>query len=347
MSDVRFLVILKKSRQSWLVLGMRSLFLIFLTIALAACNGHDETANTVLDQPPYQQLTDSIKLAPNDALLYYRRGSLLYSNNLYDAAVADIRHAWQLDPQEEYALNLTVLLRQKNTDSAIAFLQTALKRLPNSVALRIGLARGYQQKGQKDQALEICRQILANEPGQLDAMMLQSELLKEQNKNNESLAVMEKAYSMAPGDASLAQNLAFAYAEAGNPKVLPLCDSLIAADKAKRSPEPYYFKGVYYSNVGRSADAIRQFDAAIQHDFHYIDAYINKGIVYYDAKQYPQALKVFAQSAAVFPDESDPYYWMAKTQEAMGNKPDAKLNYERAYGLDKTRAEAKQAADRL
>jgi hypothetical protein len=31
----------------------------------------------------------------------------------------------------------------------------------------------------------------------------------------------------------------------------------------------------------------------------------------------------------------------------LGNKEDAKLNYQRAYGLDKTLTEAKEATDRL
>jgi len=38
---------------------------------------------------------------------------------------------------------------------------------------------------------------------------------------------------------------------------------------------------------------------------------------------------------------------MGKCQEAVGQKDEAKLNYQRAYGLDKTFTEAKEAADRI
>jgi hypothetical protein len=38
---------------------------------------------------------------------------------------------------------------------------------------------------------------------------------------------------------------------------------------------------------------------------------------------------------------------MGKCQEALGQKQEALLNYQRAYGLDKTFAEAQEAAERL
>jgi Flp pilus assembly protein TadD len=69
--------------------------------------------------------------------------------------------------------------------------------------------------------------------------------------------------------------------------------------------------------------------------------------VYYDQKKYSDALKTLQLAARVSPDEAEPYYWMGKTQEAMGDKSNAKLNFQRAFGLDTTLREAKQAADRL
>jgi hypothetical protein len=38
---------------------------------------------------------------------------------------------------------------------------------------------------------------------------------------------------------------------------------------------------------------------------------------------------------------------MGKAQQALGNNSEAKLNYLRAYGLDKTLSEAKEAAEKL
>ena len=325
---------------------MYKIFTAFFFIAFfASCN--DDAKQNPLYQPPYDKISDSIDKAPEKAELYYRRGILLFQNEQPVFAEKDIRKAWNLDAKEEYALSLISLLKQKNTDSAIAFIEEASKKLPGNLSLQIGLARGYQQKGNLDEALNICNEIILKFPGQLDALTLKAELLKQQNKMEESLAALETAYDFAPDDVELVHTLAFEYAEAKNSKTLRLCDSLLAADIQKSHAEPNYFKGIYYSNIANYAEAIKQFDAAIQRNYYFIDAYINKGIVYYDQKKYSDALKTFGLATTVSPTYADAYYWSAKTKEAMGNKEAAKLDYERAYGLDKTMTEAKEAAERL
>jgi tetratricopeptide (TPR) repeat protein len=316
-------------------------------MAVAACNNNGSKEDATLSQPLYNKLTDSIDKAPRDAGLYYRRGSLLYSNDEMQLAENDLRNAWQLDQEEEYALRLTTILKQKNTDTAIAFLQQALKKLPGSIALHILLAKGYESKNDLDKSLAICNDIITKYPGQLDALMLKSEILKNQKKNKEALSILEQAHAYAPGDVDLVHQLAFEYAEAKNPKVLTLADSLIQVDIEKRHAEPYYFKGLYYENAGNYKEAIKYFDEAIHHDFNFLDAYMDKGQTYYDQKKYADALKTFQLATKVFPSESLPYFWLGKTQQALGKKDEALLNYQRAYGLDKSFTEAKDSSDRL
>ena len=139
-----------------------------------ACND-SETANHPLSLPPYDKITDSINNAPNDANLYFRRGSLLYSNNQNVYAEKDFRKAWELQPKEEYAVGLTAILKQKHVDSAITFLNEALKKLPNNIFLQIALARGYQQKKQPEKSIDICDQIINQYPNSIDALMLKDE----------------------------------------------------------------------------------------------------------------------------------------------------------------------------
>lgn len=301
----------------------------------------------MLYQPPYNKLTDSIEKTPQNADLYFRRGTLLYTNEQSVLAEKDLRTAWQLNPKEEYALRLANFLKEKNTDEAIRFLNDALTKIPNSIGLRIMLAKGYESKNELDKSLAICNQIIAQYPAELDALILKSEILKKRNKDDEALTVLEKAYTYAPGDVELVHQLAFGYAEAENPKVLSLCDSLIKRDVEHRHAEPYYFKGLYYENLGKYQEAIKYFDDAIGHDFNFEDAYLDKGQCYYELKNYTDAIKTFQLATTVFPSDGEPYYWLGKTQEAVNDKSNAKLNYQRAYGLDHSLKEAKEAAARL
>jgi tetratricopeptide (TPR) repeat protein len=323
----------------------RYLFVFSFIIILVSCN--EEQSFDPLREPPYDKITDSIKKQPANAELYYRRGILLYGNDQPVFAARDIRKAWDLSPKEEYALSLVTLYRQKHTDTAIAFVQEALKKLPNSIALQIGLARGYEQKQQVEAALKVCNDIISKYPGQLDALVLKSELLKRQDKTTEAIQVLETAYGYAPGDVELAHTLAFDYADAKNPKALSLSDSLIEADISQRQPEPYYFKGLYHENNGNYSQAINFFNEAISRDYYFIDAYHDKGQCYYEQKKYKEAVKTYRLAITVSPTNAISYYWLAKTEEAMGDKQEAKLDYQRAYGLDKNMKEAKEAADRL
>lgn len=321
---------------------MRLSFLIVFSIAyiLSGCRNNDKT-NVVLEQQPFASLTDSINKMPGNSELYYKRGVLLFENDQPQYARADIEKAWRLAPKEEYALSLTRLIKQTNNDSAIAFLLSALQKFPNSIALQVSLARGYQLKNNLQKAINMCNKIIAQYPGQSDALLLKAEILETENKEADALKTLEQAYYYAPFDVELVHRLAFKYAEAGNKNALVISDSLIRADAGGRHAEPYLFKGVYYYYIKNYTTALKEFDKAIIKDYNYLDAYMYKGQLFYEQKKYGDALKTFSLVTTITPTYADAYYWIAQTQKAIGAKEDAKLNYQRAYQLDKTLEEAK------
>ena len=78
-----------------------------------------------------------------------------------------------------------------------------------------------------------------------------------------------------------------------------------------------------------------------------MEAYLEKGFIYYDAKQYAAALKIFKMAANINNTYADAYYWMAKTQEALQQKDEALKNYQAALLLDKSLKEARDGMNRL
>jgi tetratricopeptide (TPR) repeat protein len=322
------------------------IYIFFVLMCSAGCNEAAQN-KSLLTQPPYGTLTDSIRNDPQNAGLYYRRGALLYRNEQLAAAEQDLKQAWQLQPTEVHALSVVTVLIKRNGDSAIQFIQRVLPQLPKSIALQIALARGYQQKGDLEKALEVCERVLLIYPNALDALLLKAEVLKQQNNHTAALATLEQAYSYAPFDLELSYNLAFEYAEAKDKKVLPLADSLIWADTTGKQAQPYYLKGVYYANMGNPAQALDYFNQAIARDYNFFDAYMDKGALLYEQKKYKEALQVFALVARITPTYADSYFWAGKCHEALGNKEEAKRAYQQAHGLDATLTEAKEAAAKL
>ena len=102
-----------------------------------------------------------------------------------------------------------------------------------------------------------------------------------------------KLIAWIPSNRDLCYNLAFKFAQSKNPKVLTLCDSLLQHDTMEKNAEPWYFKGMYYSNINEKAKALEYFNKAIQANYSFLDAYMDKGQVLYDEKKYAEAISVF------------------------------------------------------
>lgn len=328
----------------------RILLLLFL-LPFLACNDHNgsDPYADILNRPPFNVLTDSIEQFPGKDSLYFRRAVLLNTNNYPEPALRDFRKAWELGKNEEYALGVGTLMQDRRADSAILFLEEALREIPGSILLRLSLARAYDLAGKPGDAIRVSDEILAMEPRQVDVLKFKADLLHRAGKTPAAIETLERAYQLTPYDVELNYELAHHYAETGNPKVLRLCDSLIRQDNDSMNlhAEPSFFKGLYYANEKNYQEALDMFNEAILKNYYYLNAYIEKGRVQMELKDIPGALKTFQLALTLSPRFPDAYYWIGRCQEASGNKQEAKLNYQRAFSLDPEFTEAKNAADRL
>ncbi len=323
--------------------------LISLTILLAGCGSGTPPSpfEQVLGQEPFSALTDSIKQRPQNDELYFRRAVLLNRNNFPEPALADLQKAWSIRKREQYAVSIANLWMERRPDSAVIFLIKALKELPPSYMLRIMLARSYYGLNKTIDGLKICDELLKSYPNNIEVLVLQSQLLEKRGDITRSIVSLEKAHNIAPGNLEIALQLAYKYAEAKNPKVLALCDSLIQRDTMKLHADPYYVKGDYYANINDKAKAIQLFDETIRHNYNYLNAYIEKGKILLEQKKVNEAFKTFKLSNTIDPAFPDAYFYLGKCHEALGQKEDAKLSYEKAYSLDKSFTEAKEAAEKI
>lgn len=317
---------------------------------ISACTDHNDGATPfeqLLAAPPYSALTDSIKNAPEKDELYFRRAIQLNSNQQPEAALADFRKAWELKKNEQYALGIGSLLLESKPAEALVFLKDALTVLPESLLLNLTLARSYDNQGKTDEALQLITGLLVKNSEQVDLLKMKADLLGKKGNIPEAISLLEKAYNLAPYDVELNYILALKYAESKNPRVLRLCDSLAKADSLGEHAEPYYYKGIYYSTINEKNKALTAFDEAVKHDYYFLDGYIEKGAVLFDMKKFTEAQKVFNLALTISPKYADNYYWIAKCQQALGQREEAKLNYQRAFSLDQEFKAAKDSADKI
>ena len=245
---------------------------------MVGCNNRQEstTYDDILKKAPFATLTDSIKKEPQRDDLYFRRAVLLNSNNYPEPALADFKRAWSLQKEEKYAFGVSTILLEKNPDSAMLFLGQAMQELPGSILLGLSLARAYDAQNKINDAEKICDNLLKINPEQVDVLKMKASLVDKKGDQVAATGLLEKAYSLTPFDIELNYILALKYAETNNKKVIALCDSLIKMDSLGLHAEPYYYKGIYYSNVNEKVKALAMFNDAIQHDYNFLDAHIEK-----------------------------------------------------------------------
>ncbi|MCR6719892.1 MAG: tetratricopeptide repeat protein [Chitinophagaceae bacterium] len=316
-------------------------------VFLIACS-NDDASNPyaeLLASPPYAAISDSIRDYPRESELYFRRAVLLNGNQHAAPALADFQKAWELDKQEKYAVGIGNIWLTSRPDSAASFVEEALKELPESLFLKLLLARAYEANKKMDESIRVLDQILEEYPKQVNAYILKAEILQGMDDRQGAAAQLEKAYALLPGNRQLAEELAYEYAETKNPRALVLTDSLIKVDSAKQFVAPFYIKGNYFANTGNRKAAIEWYDKTIQRDHRYLNAYIEKGKLLLDENQTEKAFAVFKLANTISPAFADAWYWMGKCQEKMGDKEEAKLNYKKAYSLDPEFLEAKIAAE--
>lgn len=108
-----------------------------------------------------------------------------------------------------------------------------------------------------------------------------------------------------------------------------------------------FINGVYYARTGQRKKALDAFNACLYNDLTYMEAYMEKGFIYYDSGAFNDAEQVFKTAVQVKNTYADAFYWLAKTQEALHDNAGAVMNYQRAQTLDPTIKEAAAAVQRL
>jgi tetratricopeptide (TPR) repeat protein len=323
-----------------------------LCLSLWACaenekvNPGDQRAQ-ILRSKDFAGISDSIERWPSDPRLLLTRATRLSQHNFYKLATPDYRKAYELTGDEgvalEYASNL---LLAEETDEAMKVLREGASRFEDNTEFNRRLAEIYIEQGDLKTALEEYEILLAKDSANFEAWYDLGSLLLRSRDTSGAINALEKSFAILPINYS-GMMLANVYVSQKNPRALDICNALIQSDSSGMQIEPVYMKGVYYSEIRNYAKAIEQFDECIRRDWKTTDAYIEKGIIYFEQKKYDEALKTFNLAATVSNTDADVYFWIGRCEEAKGNKQQAITNYRRALALDDAFTEAKVALRRL
>jgi len=255
-----------------------------------------------------------------------------------------------------FACNNNTITTEKQTKDSLqqllGSLRDSINKFPNDTSLKFVYIVAMQDAGQYKEAVSFLDSMnlkwgdSSSMRVYFNSLYKRAELLAQAGDTVNAIKTLE--FFVIPGELTEAGlQLASLYAETRNPKALAICDSMNKNDESKRDPNPDYLKGVYYYNINDYAKALEQFNSCIKKDYTFTDAYMEKGRILYKQAKYREAMDVYDLAIKVSNSFADAHFWKGKCQEALGQKADAKISYQRAYAFDKTLTEAKEAADRI
>jgi tetratricopeptide (TPR) repeat protein len=226
-------------------------------------------------------------------------------------------------------------------------LSKQVKENPDSAGLRMKLVNSFDSLKMFKEAIAETDSLIKRDSLNNGLWFTKAQLQEDNKDTAAAIRSYEKALQIYPSVESQL-SLANLFAETKNPKALMICKNVSAMGLGRETDASCNFiAGVYFSRTGDKKQALQLFDKAINDNYTLMEAYMEKGFIYYDSRNFPQALHTFETALTVNKTYADAYYWIAKCNEAMGNKAEAVLNYKRSLGLDKQLKEAEEAIKRL
>ncbi len=251
-----------------------------------------------------RQLTEWIKIAPEDAAAHYRLGIALFWLGDYKKAHASLEKAHELDDRLMPAAVVLGSLYEKadNREKAAEWMQYAVRKEPNDVRTRLGMARWLWQTGQLDEAKKHAEKALELDPNSLDAKIMCGMIARYMRNNEEAERYFEEASQQSPSNFTARNQLVLTLIESDDPA------------KRQRALELAELNVRVFPNSSEAAATL--------------------GWVYYHFDRLNDARRGLAKASRLGAVGSDTAYYMAKVASDQGRDMEAIRILEKALSYD-------------
>jgi predicted O-linked N-acetylglucosamine transferase (SPINDLY family) len=194
------------------------------------------------------------------------------------------------------------------------------------------LALKHQQAGRLQEAEQLYRQILAQEPKHADAMHFLGVIAHHVGRYDDAVELIRRAIALWPNYAQAYSNLGNALKDKGQ------LDEAIATYRQAIAlnpnlPEAHYNLGNVLKNKGQIDEAIAAFRQAIALRPNYAEAHYNLGDALGDKGQFDEAVAAFLQAIALNPNLPEAHGNLGNALREKGQLDSAIVAYRRAIAL--------------
>lgn len=220
-----------------------------------------------------------------------------------------------------------------------------LKTHPDSVLLRETVIQFYRDKGDYTTALNYAKIAIKRDSLNPRWYQIDGILKFEAEDTLGAIRSYEHAAALYPAPEIL-NALGIMYAQSKNENALAIADEFLNV-KPPMELDGNFIKGVYYAAINKPNDAHRYFDICLALNHNFMDAYREKGLLYYNQGNYQASLAVLNKAVTLQNGFDVGYYLIGKNYEKLNEKDKAIEAYQRALLYDANYFEAKEALNRL
>jgi tetratricopeptide (TPR) repeat protein len=195
------------------------------------------------------------------------------------------------------------------------------------------------QRGDGGEAERICREILARDPAQFEALFFLGIAAGQAGRPEDALQWLTRAVAVEPRHPDAVFNLGVALGEAGrHEEALAAYDRTIALDATRG--DAHYNRGVSLDALGRTPEALAAYDRAIALRPRHAEAHHNRGVALTRLGRAAEALAAFDAALASRPGYAAAHNHRGVALAALERFDDALAEYGRALALAPRYAQA-------
>jgi tetratricopeptide (TPR) repeat protein len=211
--------------------------------------------------------------------------------------------------------------------------RVTLARNPGCVIALDNLGRARLDKGDTDDAIQLCQQALAKDPDSVTAQFNLGEALTKKGQLNDALASFQKAMQLDPGMSGIPERVGEVYLKQGN-----FAAAIPYFQKAIQLQPDYALAwcnlGYTLLQQGRLTEAMAYYNKAIELNPRYALAHNDLGNILLQLGGIDPALEQFQQAAVIDPNFAEAHFNIAEILLARGNVDEARSQYEKSIEIN-------------
>ena len=306
--------------------------LILLAIILG-CKSESGSGTTKKDTA-LSEINKLILIDTTDHQLLFQRAQYNYDLENYDAVIADLKKAIELDKNiaPYYHLLSDCYMDYYKSKEALQVMETAANLFPERIVTQLKLSETQHILRQYESSLLTIAKVLTLDEQNAEAYFMMGLNFRAMNEIPRAKNAFQTATEMNPELLDAWMLLGKLYENENDPLALQYYDAAININP--ELPSTWHAKAFYLQNNDRIPEAIDIYKQINLIDKYYLDAYLNTGILYMEMDSFKLAYDQFDIMAQLKSQNFIAYYYRALASEALGNTELAKADAQSCLNLN-------------